>query len=88
MLHPGQNQGSEQEGFLTSSFIGNNSMLQLWALVTEDAGVSLLHLSHPETPKKIVLKNIINTEITVMNFVMYFAAKRKSEEGDLPIISY
>lgn len=63
-------------------------MLELWALVTEDAGVSLLHLSHPETPKKKKkLKNVINTEITVMNFVMYFAAKRKSEEGDLPIIS-
>jgi hypothetical protein len=87
LLHPRQNQGSEQEGFLTTSFIGNNSMLELWELVTEDAGVSLLHLSHPETPKKKVLKNVINTEITVMNFVIYFAAKRKPEEGDLPIIS-
>jgi hypothetical protein len=37
--------------------------------------------------KKNVLKNVINTVITVMNFVMYFAAKRKSEEGHLPIIS-
>jgi len=37
--------------------------------------------------KKNVLKNVINTVITVMNFVMYFAAKRKSEEGNLPIIS-
>jgi len=62
LLHPRQDQGSEQEGFLTISFIGNNSMVELWALVTEDAGVSLLHLSHPERPKnKMYLRISIST---------------------------
>jgi hypothetical protein len=41
----------------------------------------------PKHQKKNVLKNVIKTEITVMNFVKYIAAKRKPEEGDLPIIS-